>query len=464
MTSETLQLLPPQRWRPRRSRLLGRLGLYAPRMAGIPSTTRQAEVLCTAISAPPTTVEGLANGIDLTTGQPVYHDPFTAYEKKIVSSPNVVVLGDLGKGKSSLLKTVFVVRQLTFQKRRAVVADRKDQNGEGEFSEICRQLGGQPIRFELGGTGSRINLLDPVIGISAEASTQVAGQLQLLRAVVQAASGRDVDSWQGAALRVAHLRALEVAEASGRVPVLDDVLSALTEPPPTAKFGGLDTPGARQSWAEAALTMKFDLERLARDDLAGLFDGPTSPDVTLSERLTSFDLSQLPTEGPAIPLVMTVLNTWLTNLLRRERGWLTTFVAEEGWHLAEGVGARIFQRNSKLSRGIGLANVVALHHVSDIPPSSPAISMLQEAGTAYLYAQGRPADAKRCIDLYSLPEHLLDDLIALPQGMCLLKIDIDAPIAMQHLRSEWEVKITDTDAAMRGVGRPTAAAPWSGLD
>jgi hypothetical protein len=173
--------------------------------------------------------------------------------------------------------------------------------------------------------------------------------------------------------------------------------------------------------------------------------------VTLSDRrLTSFDLSQLPADGPAIPLVMTVLNTWLTNLLRRDRGWLTTFVAEEGWHLAEGVGARIFQRNSKLSRGIGLANVVALHHVSDISPDSPAISMLQEAGTAYLYAQNRPSDAQRCIDLYSLPPHLLDDLMALPQGMCLLKIDTGAPIAMQHLRSQWEVAITDTDAAMGG--------------
>jgi hypothetical protein len=32
--------------------------------------------------------------------------------------------------------------------------------------------------------------------------------------------------------------------------------------------------------------------------------------------------------------------------------------------------------------------------------------------------------------------------------MCLLKIDTGAPIAMQHLRSTWEVAITDTDAAM----------------
>ncbi|MEV6349587.1 hypothetical protein [Actinoplanes sp. NPDC051851] len=454
MTKEAERLdLEPQPWRWRRSRLFGRLGLYEPRVPGIPSTTRQAEVLCTAISGPPTSVEGLSNGIDLATGQSVYHDPFTAYQNGIVSSPNVVVLGDLGKGKSSLIKTVYVVRPLTFRGRRTVVADRKDQNGEGEYSELCRQLGGQPVRFEIGGAGSRINLLDPVIGVSSEASTQVAGQLQLLRAVLHAASGREPDAWQGAALRTAHLRALQRAEADERVPVLGDVVNALTAPPPQEAFGELLSDRLRDQWAEASLSIKWDLERLVGDDLAGLFDGPTSPEVRLSNRLTAFDLSQLPDSGPAIPLVMTVINTWLTNLLRRDRGWLTTFVAEEGWHLAEGVGARIFQRNSKLSRGIGLSNVSALHHVSDIPPDSPAVAMLQEAGTTYLYAQGRTADAQRCLDLYSMPPELLDDLMSLPPGVCFLRRDINAPIVMRHLRSDWEVSITNTDAAMGTASR-----------
>jgi hypothetical protein len=68
-----------------------------------------------------------------------------------------------------------------------------------------------------------------------------------------------------------------------------------------------------------------------------------------------------------------------------------------------------------------------------------------------MYAQGRTADAQRCLDLYSLPAELLDDLMVLPQGICFLKRDINAPILMQHLRSDWEVGITDTDAAMGGA-------------
>ncbi|MFJ2087508.1 hypothetical protein ACIOBK_33625 [Micromonospora chokoriensis] len=414
------------------------------------STTRQSEVLCTAISAPPTQTDGILNGVDQVTGQPVHHDPFTAYASKAVSSPNVVVLGDVGKGKSSLIKTVYVYRPLAFRGRRTVVADRKDQNGEGEYSELCRALGGTPIRMEVGGGGSRINLLDPVISVGAQSTTQVAGQLQLLRAVVHAASGSEPDSWQGAALRTAHLRALAVAEDEGRTSVIDDVIAALRLAPPSQIFGDVAGTAVRDRYAEAALSIAFDLERVCGDDLAGLFDGPTSPSVHLSDRLTAFDLSQLPTEGPAIPLVMTVLNTWLTNLLRRHRGWQTTFVAEEGWHLAEGVGARLFQRNSKLARGVGLANVVALHHLADIPDDSPAVAMLKEAETIYMYAQARQDDAARCVSLYSLPSHLLDDLMQLPQGVCLLRIGANAPILMQHLRSATEVALTDTDAAMAG--------------
>ncbi|SCL12983.1 AAA-like domain-containing protein [Micromonospora nigra] len=444
-------MLAPAPWRWRRSPLLGRFGVYAPRVPGILSTTRQSEVLCTAISAPPTHTDGILNGIDLVTGQPIHHDPFTAYQRKTVSSPNVVVLGDVGKGKSALIKTVYVYRPLAFRNRRTVVADRKDQGGEGEYSELCRQLGGQPIRFQVGAGGSRINLLDPVIGVSAESATQLAGQLQLLRAVVHAASGAEPDSWQGAALRTAHIRALSEAEAAGRIAVVDDVIAALRLAPPTEMFGDVATSAARDRFAEAALGLAFDLERVCGDDLAGLFDGPTSRDVGLADRLTSFDLSQLPTEGPAIPLVMTVLNTWLTNLLRRRRGWQTTFVAEEGWHLAEGVGARLFQRNSKLARGIGLANVVALHHLADIPEDSPAVAMLKEAETVYMYAQAREDDASRCVRLYSLPPHLLGDLMTLQQGVCLLRIGAGAPLLMQHLRSSTEVALTDTDAAMTGT-------------
>jgi hypothetical protein len=84
--------------------------------------------------------------------------------------------------------------------------------------------------------------------------------------------------------------------------------------------------------------------------------------------------------------------------------------------------------------------------------------MLKEAETIYLYAQAREDDARRCVSLYSLAPSLTEDLMALPQGVCLLKIgNASAPIMMRHLRSRLEEGLTDTDGAMRLAVVPEVA-------
>ncbi|WP_410604684.1 hypothetical protein [Amycolatopsis sp. lyj-90] len=53
---------------------------------------------------------------------------------------------------------------------------------------------------------------------------------------------------------------------------------------------------------------------MIEEDLAGLVDGETSPDIQArpSPRPSPFDISGLPVEGPALRIVMTVINTWRT--------------------------------------------------------------------------------------------------------------------------------------------------------
>ena len=57
---------------------------------------------------------------------------------------------------------------------------------------------------------------------------------------------------------------------------------------------------------------------MIEDDLAGLIDGPTSENIRLNSGLTVFDVSLLPEDGPALPIVMTIINTWLANTLYRQ--------------------------------------------------------------------------------------------------------------------------------------------------
>jgi len=42
------------------------------------------------------------------------------------------------------------------------------------------------------------------------------------------------------------------------------------------------------------------------------------------------------TDGPSVPIVMVIGHMWLLGRLRNDRGWHSTCVYEEGWHIASG--------------------------------------------------------------------------------------------------------------------------------
>lgn len=441
--------------RRRRHKTLERLGWYEVLSRPHKSTTRQIAGLFLSTTASPTSHEGIAIGKEVHTGWPFFYDVFTAYRNKIVQSPNVIVLGDVGFGKSSFIKTWAVLRPLMLG-RRVVVIDKKKQRkegaSEGEYADLARALGVEPIRFMLGShsNGSRINILDPLIaGATAGGDDGGASQMELLRAVLREALGRSIKPMEGRALAVARKVAVERARAAGTIATIRDVLAAIEDPPEEArqyvpKRVSLDQ---LAKWGQEAAA---ELDRLIREDLAGLIDGPTSADISLTAGLTVFDISSLPEHGPAVPIVMAVVNAWMRAVLDRQDNPVRThFVIEEGWHIMDGSFAKVTQRNQKISRGDSLANVTAMHHVSDVPKNSPAVAILKEADTVVLYRQSTLDDAKRCVKLFNLPRHSVKTLMELPQGTALIKIGSEMkPVIVSHIRSSFEVQLTDTDSAM----------------
>lgn len=447
-----VELPRPQGFLVRRKARRARSGWYAPLTAPALTSTRQGEILNTALVAAPTDPHGIIVGRDRLSCTPVAHDPFTAYEAGQITSPNVVILGVIGSGKSSLIKTVYVMRPLILKGRRAVVMDKKDKGGEGEYAESCRQLGGEPLKFVVGGKGTRLNILDPIV----LAGAGVAGQARLLIALAELANNSaPLDKWEKAALRAAHAATLRQAQADSEVPVLEHLLSQLGHPHP--EFQDYSPP-AKERIHQAGLGVHHLLSALLCDELAGLFDGPSSPDVCLSDRLTVFDISQLPGEGPAVSMVMAVTNVWLMGTLRIRRGLRTNFVAEEGWDLVGGPGGRVFQRNSKLARGLGLSNIAALHHIADIPPHDPAVAMLKEAQTVHLYRQDQADDIEATIRLYGLDAGARATLRNLADGHHLLKIGNRREIHVEHVRSALEKGVTSTDEAMVAPGNHRGTA------
>ena len=96
---------------------------------------------------------GVLIGHDLLGGSFVY-DPFELYGAGAVSNPNMIVFGQIGRGKSALLKT-YLWRQAVFG-RQAWVVDPK-----GEYGPLAELWGVRPVALRPGGA-VRLNPLDPV--------------------------------------------------------------------------------------------------------------------------------------------------------------------------------------------------------------------------------------------------------------------------------------------------------------
>jgi hypothetical protein len=437
--------IPGSRLRERVS--LARRGFYAPALAGAPTTTRQAEILNTAIIGPPTGTRGIVNGRDVLSRTSIAHDPVTAYNStpRLVSSPNVVVVGDVGAGKSAYVKCNYVLRPLLLAKRRAVVFDKKDQGGEGEYSNVVRRYQGEPIRFSTDGDGTRLNLLDPIIS----RGTGTTGQTRLLNVVTRLArDNHTLNEWEEEALRAA-LHTTLGHHTDTRTAVLADVLPELGRIADLPAYTDL-SPAARDALHHAGLSVRFTLNGLLQD-YGGLLDGETSPEVDLTGKLTSFDISQLPDDGPSVPAIMAIGHMWLLGRLRHDRGWATTCIYEEGWHIAAGPSATLARSNQKLSRGLALSNVFNFHKGTDIPPGSPGMAMIQEAQTVHVFRQSRPDDATWCQHTFGFAPETAAQIETLADGHSFFKYGTHPETLVHHIRSPWEIAVTNTDEAFHAA-------------
>lgn len=448
-------IAPPRRPLPKRGRRRDKMGYYEPRPEGATSTTRQGEALNLAVTRRPSGHRGVINGIDATNNAPIHLDQFTAYGDDI-SNINVAIIGDVGKAKSSLIKTVYTTRTLPLG-RQVIVVDKKRQSGRGEYGIIADEVGTESVQFTMGRSGSRLNLLDPEISLRGDHDSEYRpeGQAQLVFAVLEDTLGRPLVQPEKSAVDNALDLVTRERLDAGAEPVIGDVAHRMLYP----ETGDLDTFGPL--YAEEAKRWGRDpalaLRSLAETDLAGLVDAPTSSDVraALTHPLVHLDVSKLPDDGPALRVVMTLVNTWLSNRLatRSSSFSQTEMIVEEGWHLGEGSTGKHLRRNMKLSRGLGFSTVSAFHHISDFPAGSPARALMQESSVVYIYGQERYDDAAAAAIMYQLPAGSIETIMQLGPGQCLLKIGSRDPILMRHIRSPLERYLTDTDAAIKGTRR-----------
>ncbi len=394
---------------------------------------------------------GVVIGDDLLGGSFVF-DPFELYAAGVVSNPNMVVFGQIGRGKSAFVKS-FLWRQAVFG-RRAWVVDPK-----GEYADLADAWGVRPVALRPGGA-IRLNPLDPGPEADGEAAPDATGRrrMELLSSLASACLGRGLVPRERAALGVALAEATRTD--ANAVPTVPVVVEALLTPSVDAARS-LRT--ERRDLLEDGRDVALELRRLVHGDLCGMFDGPTTAGLDLSSPLVVLDLSAL-YSSTALGVLMACATAWLQAALARTAasaggslaaGGRFFLVVDEAWAILSNLGvARWLQSSWKLSRAFGVSNVAVLHRVSDLRSVGASDSeqvalaqgLLSDSETRVVYAQS-PGELEAAAELLSLSATETDLLPQLRRGIALWKVG-QRSFLVQHRLSAMERSIVDTDAAM----------------
>ncbi len=388
---------------------------------------------------------GVLVGLDLL-GASFVHDPFTLYSAGVVSNPNMVVLGQIGRGKSALVKS-YLWRQAVFG-RRAWVVDPK-----GEYGALANLWGTTPLHLRPGGA-VRLNPLDP--GPFSE-TTHVGAAIdprrsELLASLASSSLGHPLGPRQRVALDLALRKVLQKT----RVATLPGVIDALFDPDQRA---AIEIHSKKATLIEDGRDIALEFRRLVVGDLAGMFDGETSPNIDLDNPFVVLDLSSL-YQSPALALLMLCATAWLQAALARqvEEGKVshTFIVVDEAWAVLRDVGvARWLQASWKLSRAYGVSNMAVLHRLSDLRAVGESGSeqvqlangLLADSETRVIYAQGSDEIATASA-LLSLSESETDLIPRLGKGVALWQVGRRS-FLVRHLLSPHEFALINTDQAMR---------------
>lgn len=365
----------------------------------------------------------------------------------------MVVLGQIGRGKSAFVKT-YLWRQAVFG-RRAWVVDPK-----GEYQSLAAAWGCRPVALRPGGA-VRLNPLDPGPAGEPEGPGRVGRrQSEVLSSLAAACLGRPLLPRERAAADLA----LAAASTSRTVPTLPAVVDALLDP---AAGAAASIRTDRVRLLEDGRDVALELRRLVHGDLRGMFDGPTSEGLDLSGAFVALDLSAL-YSSPALGVLMACATAWLQAALARQarpvQGHLDTagvrvlVVVDEAWAVLANLGvARWLQASWKLSRAHGVANVAVLHRLSDLRSVGAAGSeqvglatgLLADSETQVVYAQA-PGEVEAATELLSLSETEAELLPQLRRGVALWKVGRRS-FLVQHVIGPDERGIVDTDGAMVGA-------------
>lgn len=362
--------------------------------------------------------------------------PFELYRQGVVTGPGMVVLGEIGRGKSALVKS-YLYRQIGVFHRHGIVISPKPH----EYDHLAHALNGSLIQLAPG----RGVVLNPL------ATHQPEDAARALRGVAAVTLGRPLAPAEDAALAAA----LTTISRSGRAPTLPRVVEVLFDPPDRAWEARWRS---REAWLDESRPVALALDRLITGDARGMFDGETTPGLDLDAPLVVLDLSSV-AESAAVSILTTAALAWTHTRLktetehdRRQR----ILVVDEAWRvLANPAAAEALLDTVKHSRAYGVQTITITHRIDDLRAagdhgtrlSRVAEGLLSDAETKVVYAQ--PADQLTLIqERIGLTTTEAQLLPRLGRGEAIWKVATRS-LLVTHQLSEPERAICDTDQRMR---------------
>ncbi|MFJ7423374.1 ATP-binding protein [Streptomyces uncialis] len=396
--------------------------------------------------------DGIYIGRDVHAEAAFSFDPFTLYGKiEGFTNPNVLLAGVIGQGKSALAKS-FALRSIAFGYRVYVPCDPK-----GEWTAVATALGGTSIALGPGLPG-KLNPLDaaprPVSVSEADWANEIRKRrLLLLGSLARTVLGRDLAPMEHTALDVALDAVVSHATATGQAPLLGDIATTLNNP------GLLDIAGGNMSGrlGDAARDLAHALRRLVHGDLAGMFDAPSTAVFDPGSPMLTIDLSRLGGSGDdtALVLAMTCASAWMESALTDPNGGRRWIVYDEAWRLMRHPGLlQRMQAQWKLSRGLGIANLMVIHRLSDLLTAGDAGSrgralaegLLADCSTRIIYRQ-ETDQLQAAATLLGLTSVETQAVAHLNRGRGLWRV-AGRSFIVQHLLHPQEAQLFDTDARM----------------
>lgn len=378
---------------------------------GWQDSTRALAVLSFAPSPPVLPAQSTVLGITGAGGL-FRFDAFDLYSHGWLTNPNVLVLGDVGRGKSTLVKLLLLRAQVAVSGSLLVL------DPKGEYGAVAGAVGATIVRprAEQGG-------IDPLGG-----SLDRRERARALGSVLEALCERPLDELERRAVSAVCVQPLEgLADAARRLTELE---------------AGVFDARVAEAGLERAARLALWLSRVVDGDLAGIW-ATRGGGNALAPRVV-VDLSDVGAERWVRIAVAALLRMRLAQLASGEvAGGLV--VVDEAWTLASEPSTRtLLVRALKLARAYGVSVVAVTHRLADI---AGAMALVGDVGTVVAFGQSSYAAQDLVTELH-LDERVRELVVGLGRGVALWLFGGHGWV-VRHVVRQDERALVDTDARMR---------------